>query len=40
VLDLTFCQRRDDLAIASSARSVQGTNPAHDGLHYPSCHSA
>ena len=38
VLDLTFCQRSDDLAITTSARSVQGTNPAHDGLHYPSCH--
>ena len=27
VLDLTFCQRNDDLAIATSARSVQGTTP-------------
>jgi len=27
VLDLTFCQRNDDLAIAISARSVQGTTP-------------
>jgi hypothetical protein len=27
VLDLTFCQRNDDLAIAISARSVQGTIP-------------
>ena len=27
VLDLTFCQRNDDLAIVISARSVQGTTP-------------
>jgi hypothetical protein len=27
VLDLTFCQRWNDLAIALSARSVQGTTP-------------
>ena len=36
VLDLTFCQRNDDLAIAISARSVQGTTPTHEnGLVYP-----
>jgi hypothetical protein len=28
VLDLTFCQRNDDLAIVITARSVQGTTPA------------
>jgi hypothetical protein len=27
VLDLTFCQRNDDLAIVITARSVQGTTP-------------
>ena len=27
VLDFTFCQRWNDLAIALSARSVQGTTP-------------
>src|SRR5260370_35697709 len=27
VLDLTFCQRNDDLSIAISTRSVQGTTP-------------
>jgi hypothetical protein len=32
VLDLTFCQRNDDLAIAISARSVQGTTPGTTAL--------
>jgi hypothetical protein len=35
VLDLTFCQRNDDLAIVVSARSVQGTTPARNGLDLP-----
>ena len=40
VLDLTFCQRRDDLAIASTARSVQGTTPATTALFTLSYRSA
>jgi len=33
VLDsTTVCQRRDDLAITTSARSVQGTTPTPNGL--------
>jgi hypothetical protein len=35
VLDLTFCQRNDDLAIAISARSVQGTTPTHETAFLP-----
>src|SRR5262249_59025181 len=35
VLDLTFCQRNDDLAIVVSARSVQGTTPATERPRYP-----
>jgi len=32
VLDLTFCQRNDDLAIVITARSVQGTTPGTTAL--------
>ena len=35
VLDLTFCQRNDDLAIIISARSVQGTTPTHETAFLP-----
>ncbi len=35
VLDLTFCQRNDDLVIIITARSVQGTTPTRNGLVYP-----
>jgi len=40
VLDLTFCQRSDDLAIATSARSVQGTTPGTTAFITRSYHSA
>ena len=35
VLDLTFCQRNNDLAIVISARSVQGTTPTHETAFLP-----
>ena len=40
VLDLTFCQRNDDLSIAISARSVQGTTPGTTAFITLSFHSA
>ena len=40
VLDLTFCQRNDDLAIVITARSVQGTTPGTTAFITLSFHSA
>ena len=35
VLNFTFCQRNNDLAIVITARSVQGTNPGTTAFIYP-----
>ena len=41
VLDLTFCQRSDDLAITTFGSFRAGDDPHHEnGLVYPSYHSA